>query len=193
MHRRHHSAAFLARLITLGACLALAACGEYQSLTAMQPNEQIDWSAKIEDYSQPGPLGTLINRRPPPITIRAIGPYGNALAEPVPPPIITLDIADQVVAHPLLSSLNPEGRLSLATASMVAASAATGTTVLWQTADVGGTVVPARDVYVSQRGLVCRDLQQRIVTSDPTQVEQVTLCHQDLSDNRILWLPGSPD
>jgi hypothetical protein len=193
MHRRHHSAAFLARLITLGASLALAACGEYDSLKGMNDGDQIDWSAKVDAYSQPGPLGTLINHHPPPITIHATGPYANPLAEPVPPPIITPDIADQVVAQPLLESLNAEGRLSLATASMVAASGATGTAVLWQTADAGGTVVPARDVYLSQRGLVCRDLQQRVAISDQWHVEQVTLCHQDLGDNRILWLPGSPD
>ena len=76
---------------------------------------------------------------------------------------------------------------------MLAASAATGTAVSWQTADAGGIVVPARDVYLSQRGLICRDLQQQVHKPDQSQIEQVTLCHEDLGDNRIPWLPGSPD
>ncbi len=192
MHRRHHSAASIARLITLGATLGLAACGEYDSLKGMNASDRIDWSAKLDQYSQPGPLGTLFNRKPPAVSIRASGAYPNPLGEPVPP-IITPDIADQVVAEPLLESLNSEGRMSLAAASKLAASAATGTAVSWQTADAGGTVVPARDVYLSHRGLICRDLQQQVRKPDQSQVAQVTLCHQDLGDNRILWLPGSPD
>lgn len=191
-HRRHHSAASLARLLAFGATLMLAACGEYDSLRAGKPLDQIDWNAKADEYSQPGPLGIFFNRKPPPVWIRASGPYPGPLSEPVPP-LITAEIADLVVAAPLRAALTQEARMNLATASMLAASAATGTAVSWKAEDADGHVTPARDVYRSHRGHVCRDLQQQIQKLDQPQVEQVTLCREDLGDNRILWLPGSPD
>jgi hypothetical protein len=191
-HDRHHSAASIARLLTLGATLTLAACGEYDSLKGITSTDQIDWPAKVEQYSQPGPLGTFFNRRPPAVSIRASGPYPGPLSEPVPP-LIAPDIADAVIAAPLRVSLNPEARMNLATASMLAASAATGTAVSWKAADASGAVMPARDVYLSHHGLICRDLQQQVQKSNQSQVEQITLCHEDLGDSHFLWLPGSPD
>ncbi len=109
------------------------------------------------------------------------------------PPVIAPEIADAVIAAPLLVSLNPEARMNLATASMLAATAATGTAVSWKAADAGGAVVPARDPYVSPHGLICRDLQQQVQKSDQTQLEQITLCHEDIGNSHFLWLPGSPD
>lgn len=191
-HGRHHSPASIARLLTLSATLALAACGEYDSLKGITSTDQIDWPAKVELYSQPGPLGTFFNRKPPPVSIRTSGPYPGPLSEPVPP-VIAPDIADAVIAAPLRVSLNPEARMNLATASMLAATAATGTAVSWKAADASGAVVPARDAYLSHHGLICRDLQQQVQKSDRSQVEQVTLCHEDLGDSHFLWLPGSPD
>lgn len=140
----------------------------------------------------PGPLGALIDRAPPTVTVAANGAYPNPLAEPVPP-ILTADIANHIVADSLLSSLSPTARLSLAEASLRAAAAPTGATVLWQTADAGGAVVPARDPYRSHRGDICRDLQQQAQTADGAARDQVTLCRADLGDGRVLWLPGSPD
>lgn len=191
-HGGHFNAASIARFLTLGTALALGACGEYQSLSAMSADEKIDWQAKLQQYSEPGPLGTFFNRRPPAISIRASGPYPGPLSEPVPP-LIAPEIADAVVAAPLRVALNPDARMNLAAASMLAATAATGTAVAWKAADAGGTVVPARDVYLSHHGLVCRDLQQQLQKSDHSQAEQITLCRADLGDGHVLWLPGSPD
>jgi hypothetical protein len=115
------------------------------------------------------------------------------LAEPVPP-LLSADVADQIVGAPLRPLLGAEARLSLADASMRAAAASTGTIVQWQSADASGAAVPARDVYRSHRGDICRDVQQQAKTGDGTAViDQVTLCHSDLGDGRVYWLPGSPD
>jgi hypothetical protein len=77
---------------------------------------------------------------------------------------------------------------------MRAAAAQTGTIVQWQTADASGAAIPARDVYRSHRGFICRDIQQQAKTAaGPALVDLVTLCHSDLGDGRTYWLPGSPD
>jgi len=141
----------------------------------------------------PGLLGALIDRAPPTVQVMATGPYGDPLAEPVDP-LFSADIADQIVGAPLRSSMSPEARLSLAAASLRAASATTGTTVQWQAADASGAVVPARDVYRSHRGDICRDLQQLAKNArGSVTADLVTLCHSDLGDGRVYWLPGSPD
>jgi hypothetical protein len=191
-HRPYDTAISLRRFLTLGVILALAACGEYDSLRAGPPIDEINWVAKMDEYSQPGPLGIFFNRRPPPIWIRHSGPYPGPLSEPVPP-LIAPDVAEAIVAPSLRAALTQEGRLNLAAASMLAASAATGTGVSWKSADAGGMVTPARDVYRSHRGHICRDLQQRVEKAKGVQADQVTLCREDLGDNRVLWLPGSPD
>jgi hypothetical protein len=174
MHRGHHSPKPLTRCAAIALFLALGACAPY---TRPDP---------------PGPLGALLDRAPPGITVAASGPYGNALAEPVPP-LLSADIADQIVGQPLRPSLSPAARLSLAQASLTAAAATTGATVLWQSADVAGAVVPARDAYRSHRGEICRDLQQQAQMPDGPALDQVTLCRADLGDGRVYWLPRSPD
>jgi len=189
---RHDTVGLLARFLTLAALCAIAGCGEYDSLKGVDSTDQIDWSAKVDEYSQPGPLGTLFNRRPPGTRIRTSGPYPGPLSEPVPP-LIAPDIADSVIAPPLLPSLGAEARMSLASASMVAASASTGSGVTWQSTDMSGTVTPAHDVYLSHHGLVCRDLQQQVRKSEQSQIAQITLCHQDIGDSHVFWLPASPD
>jgi surface antigen len=178
--------------MALGAALLLAACGEYDSLKRVDSFDHIDWSAKLDEYSQPGPLGTFFNRKPPPVWIRASSPYPGPLSEPAPP-LLTAEMIDQVVAAPLRPLLTAEARANLAQASVLAASAATGTAVAWKAADAGGSVVPARDVYLSRHGLVCRDLRQQVQKRDSEQAAPVTLCREDRGDSRIGWLPGSPD
>ncbi len=171
----------------------LAACGEYDSMRGLSFDfDKIDWLGKLDQYSEPGPLGTLTNRKPPPVLIRASGPYPGPLSEPLSP-VIAADLADQIVAEPFRAALNAEARMNLAQASMTAASAATGTSVAWKAAATSGAVVPARDVYLSHRGLVCRDLQQEVQTAEGPAAAQVTLCREDFGDNRILWRPGSAD
>ena len=141
----------------------------------------------------PGLLGALTDRLPPTVQVGATGPYGNPLAEPVEP-LLSADVADQIVGAPLRSSLSPAARLSLAAASLQAATTATGTIVQWQSGGASGAVVPARDVYRSHRGVICRDLQQEAKTGKgAAKADLVTLCHTDLGDGRVYWLPGSPD
>jgi surface antigen len=141
----------------------------------------------------PGLLGALSDRLPPTVQVEANGPYGNPLAEPVEP-LLSTDIADAIVGAPLRASLSPQARLSLAAASMRAASAMTGTNVQWQSTGASGVVIPARDIYRSHRGEVCRDLQQEATSAKgPAMADLVTLCHSDLGDGRVYWLPGSPD
>jgi surface antigen len=175
MHCDHHSSNRLTLGAALALLLALAACAPF---TRPDP---------------PGLLGSLIDRAPPSTQIKATGPYGDPLAEPVPP-LLSADIAEQIVGAPLRSALSAEAKLSLADASMRAAAARTGTIVQWQSADASGAAVPARDVYRSHRGVICRDIQQQAKTADgPAVVDLVTLCHSDLGDGRVYWLPGSPD
>jgi len=175
MHGNNRSLNRLTLSAALASLLALGAC------------------APFARQDPPGLLGALVNRAPPIVAIKATGPYGDPLAEPVEP-LLSADIADQIVGAPLRSSLSPDARLSLAAASLRAASAMTGTIVQWQSADASGAVVPARDVYRSHRGDICRDLQQQAKSArgSPT-ADLVTLCHADLGDGRVYWLPGSPD
>jgi hypothetical protein len=175
MHRDHYNANRLTLSAALTLLLALGACAPF---TRPDP---------------PGFLGALIDRAPPTVQVEATGPYGNSLAEPTPP-LLSTDVADQVVGVPLRSVLSTEARLSLADASMRAAAAMTGTIVQWQSADASGAAVPARDIYRSHRGVICRDIQQQAKTADgPAMADLVTLCHTDLGDGRTYWLPGSPD
>jgi surface antigen len=174
MHRRHHSPNRAPLGAAIGIALTLAACAP-----ATRPDP-------------PGFLGALIDRPPPAVQVKASSPYGNPLGEPVSP-IIRANIADEIVAATLRPSLSAAARMSLAEASERAAAATTGATVLWQSADAVGAVVPARDPYRSHRGEICRDLQQQMQNASGPMIDQVTLCHHDLGDGRILWLPGSPD
>ena len=174
MHRRHHSLKLRPRDAAISIVFALAACAPY---TRPDP---------------PGFLGALIDRAPPPVQVKTTGPYGNPLADPVAP-LLSAAIADRLVAESLRASLSSEARWNLAEASERAASADTGATVMWQSADAAGAVIPARDAYRSHRGEICRDLQQHVQTEAGPSVDLITLCHHDLGDGRILWLPGSPD
>lgn len=140
----------------------------------------------------PGLLGALIDRPPPAVRVIATGPYGNPLADPVPP-VITPALADRIVAVPLRKLLGPAARLSLAQASEQAAAAKTGATLLWRSREAGGAVVPTHDVYISLRGEVCRDMQQQAETRAGPAIDPVTLCRTDEDDRRRLWLLASPD
>lgn len=140
----------------------------------------------------PGFLGALIDRPPPQVLVLASGPYPSPLSEATPP-LINDAVATLIVAEPLRASLSAEARMSLAQASLRAATAITGATVLWQSADAAGAVIPARDPYRSHRGDICRDLQQQAQVSAGPRVVQVTLCHADLGNGHVLWLPGTPD
>lgn len=174
MHCRYHSSKLRAREAAIAIVLSLAGCAPY---TRPDP---------------PGLLGALVDRAPPPALVKSNGTYPNPLADPVPA-LLTTDVANQLVADALRASLSAAARLDLAEASMRATSADTGAMVLWQSADSRGAVVPERDVYRSHRGEICRDLQQLAQTTRGTLASQITLCHHDLGDGRILWLPGPPD
>lgn len=187
-HGRHHSAALLTQFTAVAlATSLLAGCALFDT-----PPDQIDWSAQWDLMKQPGPLGALFDRKPPPTWIRASGPYPGPLSDATTP-VISPDLAAAIVAAPFRDGLSPEARMNLAQASMLAASAATGTTIAWSAADAGGAVVPARDVYLSHRGNVCRDVQQQLKTPSGTEAAQVTLCRDDLGNSNLLWVPGTAD
>ena len=164
----------------------MAGCEQWDTL------KQTDWTWQWDHYNQPAPLGTLLDRRPPPVAVRSSSPYPGPLNPPAAP-LLTAEIADQLVAEPLRAALSAEARASLAQASELAAAVATGVAIDWKAADKSGVVVAARDVYLSHRGHVCRDLQQQLQTPDGPRAAQVTLCHTDLGGGRLLWMPGSPD
>src|SRR5690348_3525548 len=130
MHRCDHSSNRLTLGVAMALLLALGACAPF---TRPDP---------------PGPLGALIDRPPPTIQVNANGPFGNPLAAPVEP-LLSADIADEIVGPPLRPLLSPKARASLAAASLRAATLTTGTRVLWESPDASGAVVPARDVYRS--------------------------------------------
>lgn len=174
MHRRHHNPNRAPLCAAIGMMLALSACAP---MTRPDP---------------PGLLGSLIDRWPPAVTVVSAGPYPGPLAEPVTP-LLSPAVADQLVAESLRLSLSPDARLNLAEASLRAAAAQTGTTVLWKSADAAGAVVPARDPYQSLRGTICRDLQQQAQSANGPTIATITLCRADLGDGHIGWLPGSPD
>lgn len=174
MHRHHHNAASALTLALLAMLPMLSACSDLMN--------------KIP----PGPLGALFDRRPPLVSVRATGPYANPLADPVAP-MITQGIADRVVAPTLRLSLKPAARVSLAEASMRAATVATGKAIPWRGGEASGFVVPLRDVYVSENGPVCRDLRQEAQIPGGPEIQQITLCHQDQGDDRHLWMPASID
>ena len=174
MHRRHHSRNRSASRAAIVALLALAGCAP-----ATRPDP-------------PGFLGAVIDRPPPQVRMLAAGPYPSPLSEPTPP-LLNDGVATIIVAESLRDALKADARMSLAQASLRAAAATTGATVLWQSADASGAVIVARDPYRSHRGDICRDLQQQAQTATGPKVVQVTLCYADLGNGHVLWLPGTPD
>ncbi len=90
MHRGNHSPNRLTLSLALALLLALGACAPFA-----RPDP-------------PGLLGALIDRAPPTVQVKASGPYGDPLAEPVEP-LLSTDIADQIVGAPLRSVLEPGG------------------------------------------------------------------------------------
>jgi len=192
MHHHHHSAASAAALATLAAILMLSGCSDADSVHPFDSLNRIDWSAEFERYNQPGLLGALIDRPAPPVSIRASGPYPGPLSDPAPP-LLTPDMAERIVAEPLRLSLSAEARMNLARATVLAAAAATGTAVDWSAADSGGTVVPARDVYLSHHGLACRDLRQTVEKAGTANIQAVTLCRAHVGENRAEWMPEALD
>lgn len=150
------------------------------------------WSAAWERIDRPGPLGALIDRKPPPVAIRSTGPYPNPLSDAAPP-MLTAALAEKVVAPPLRASLTPAARLDLAQASMLAATAATGTAIEWKAADTQGVVAPTHDVYISQYGLVCRDLRQTVQKAGAAEIAPMTLCREDVGGGGTAWRPAMDD
>ena len=170
----------------------LAACSNAEQIHPFDSLSQVDWSGEYQRLNQPGPLGALIDRRPPAVTIRASGPYPGPLSDPSPP-LLTPAMAQAVVAEPLRSALSPDATMDLARASILAASVATGTAIAWKAADAGGTVTPARDVYLSSHGLACRDLRQALDKPGAPEIAPMTLCRAPVGEDRPSWEPAQPD
>lgn len=170
----------------------LAACSDAEQIHPFDSLAQVDWSDQYQRFNQPGLLGALIDRPPPAVTIRASGPFPGPLSDSAPP-LLTAAMADAVVAEPLRGALSPDARMDLARATILAASSATGTAVAWKAADAGGTVTPARDVYLSNHGLACRDLRQALDKPGASEIAPVTLCRAPVGEDRPSWAPAQPD
>ncbi len=181
-----------AALIALICASALAGCSQFENIHPFDGLSKIDWSATWERINQPAPLGALINRKPPPVAIRSTSPYPGPLSDAAPP-LLSAELADEVVAAPLRANLTPAARMDLAQASMLAAAAATGTAIEWKAADAQGIVAPARDVYISHHGLVCRDLRQTVEKARVAEIAPMTLCREDLGRGGTAWRPATDD
>lgn len=172
--------------------LGLAACHDS---TPFEGETATGWKERPDPQ---GILGWLIDRAPPPVRVKGPPPPAGPLSDPIPP-LLPASAADAVVGEELQKFLTPDERQRLAEASELAAATATGTAVVWLAKDsdglvtAEGTVTPARDVYLSHRGYICRDLQQRVDKGDAPRASRVTLCRADLGNGLTLWMPGSPD
>jgi hypothetical protein len=190
--RQRHSKSRGVALIALICASALAGCSQFENIHPFDGLNKVDWSAAWERINQPAPLGRLIDRKPPPVAIRSTSPYPDPLSDAAPP-LLTAELADEVVAPPLRASLTPAARMDLAQASVIAAAAATGTAIEWKAADAQGIVAPAHDVYISHHGLVCRDLRQTVQKARAAEVAPVTLCREDVGGGGTAWRPAMDD
>jgi len=170
--------------------LALAGCSQLQNWTS-------DLFARY-DPDAPGPLGKMIDRPPPPVTMTHGGPSGRLIGGTVAPDVPEAAI-DRIVAAPLREWLTIEERRNLAAASESAASVPTNAPVAWQAKDgsnartAGGIAVPVADVYRSKGGAICRDVSQRVDKNDKQHVATITLCREMQAQGQALWLIGSAD
>jgi surface antigen len=181
-----------AALIALFGAAALSGCSQFENIHPFDGLSKVDWSAEWERINQPAPLGRLIDRKPPAVAIRATGPYPGPLSDAAPP-LLTAELADAMVAAPFRAGLTPSARLDLAQASVLAAAAATGTAISWKAADAQGIVTPARDVYISHHGLVCRDLRQTVQKAGAAVIAPMTLCREDDGGGGTSWRPAMED
>ena len=151
------------------------------------------------DPDAPGPLGKMIDRPPPPVTVTQGGPSGLLIGGTVAPDVPEAAV-DRVVAASLREWLTFEERRNLAVASESAASVPTNNPVAWQAKDgnnartAGGIAVPVADVYRSKRGAICRDVSQRVDKNDKQHVATITLCRDaQPAAAQTLWLISSAD
>lgn len=182
----------LCAALALAGLLGLAGCTQAENIHPFASLSKIDPLGALQRLNQPGLLGSLIDRKPPPVTLRASGPYPGPLSSAMPP-VLTPELADRVVAEPLRASLTPAARMDLAQASMLAAAAATGTAVPWKAAEAQGIVAPAADVYISPHGLVCRDLRQIVDEANTSKIEPMTLCRENIDADQRAWRPMMTD
>jgi surface antigen len=179
-------------VIALVCAAALAGCTQFENIHPFDGLSKVDWSAKWHRIDQPGPLGALIDRKPPAVAIRATSPYPGPLSDAAPP-LLTAELADEMVAAPFRAGLTPSARLDLAQATVLAAAAATGTPIEWKAADAQGIVTPAHDVYISRHGLACRDLTQTVQKAGAAQIAPMTLCREDDGGGGTAWRPATED
>jgi hypothetical protein len=145
-----------------------------------------------------GPLGALIDRPAPAVTVVSGAPTGILIGARFPP-VLPDAAVDQVVAPGLRQWLTFPEQRSLATASERAAIAPAGEPVTFQAKDGNGAVTAhgaaaaLDDVYRSLRGYICRDLRQSVVKNTETHASTVTLCREQVTDNATLWIIGAAD
>ncbi|HUZ75065.1 MAG TPA: hypothetical protein VMU87_18935 [Stellaceae bacterium] len=144
------------------------------------------------------PLGRLIDRPPPPVTVVHGGPTGALIGGRFQP-VLPDAVVDRVVAPALRAWLTFPERRSLAVASERAAIAPEGDAVEFKATNGTGAVTtqgaaaPVSDVYRSLRGKICRDLRQSVDKDKKTLALDVTLCREEVAGDITLWVVAASD
>ncbi len=186
--------------------LALAACSSFsQNLDSAKQGVSSaaqDVSTAAQDaYSEvnhPAPIGRLIDRPPPAVTVTAGEPSGALLAGPGLAELPDTSV-DLVIAPGLKQWLTFAERKDLAVASEQAATGGTGVPVNWQSHDgarsftADGNAVAVDDVYRSLRGRVCRDVRQNITKMGDFHFDTVTLCRIEIAAGIPAWTVEAPE
>ena len=170
-----------------GRCLRMAA-----ALSTVLLAAACGWSPRDLVGSVTGPL-------PEPAPVDTAGGIHGALigGEDLPaslPPAF----AEAAIAPGLKSRLQPSERQALAEASQQAATAKRGQKISWPNAapapaseteaPVSGWVAAVSDPYLSNHGLVCRDLRQAAVRGEEPTVAAISLCREEAGDGAHVWV-----
>jgi hypothetical protein len=171
-------------VLALAACSTMGTVGSSVNSAASSVNSAVN---------HPAPIGRLMDRPPPGVTVTSGEPSG---------PLLTgaglAELPDQsvdlVVAKSLKEWLTFEERKNLAEASEYAATGLTGAAVAWTSRDgahaltANGSATAVDDVYLSLRGHVCRDVRQNVTKRGDSHFDTVTLCRSELQAGVPLWI-----
>ncbi len=178
---------------------ALAACSSLSQDFNSATQSVSSTAQNVEsEVNHPAPVGRLLDRPPPAVTVTAGGPSGALLAGPGLAEIPDKSV-DLVVAPALKTWLTFAERKDLAVASEQAATGGTGVAVKWRSQDgahaltADGSAVAVDDVFRSLRGHVCRDVRQNITKMGDSRFDTVTLCRTEIAAGLPLWTVEAAD
>jgi len=171
----------------------LAACSSLSEYFDSAEQHVSSAAQDVESAAQhPGPVGRLMDRPPPAVTVTSGDPSGPLLAGPGLAELPDASI-DLVIAPPLKEWLTFAERKNLAAASEEAATGTTGLPFAWQSEDgthtmtAAGSAVAVADVYRSLRGQICREVRQNITKRGDAHFGIVTLCRTEIADGIPAW------